>query len=107
MKQITQVQAESLAFANESKLRWEIQYCQEDWIRENARYIADIECKRADKTLYGQWPKGWKAQMVKDSAESAKANLLAAFLRDECRLIDEAIWLGNWQMIQKIETSQS
>jgi hypothetical protein len=41
--------------------------------------------------------------MVKDSAEAAKAALLSRFLRDECKQLDGAIWLGNWQMIQDLE----
>jgi hypothetical protein len=103
MKQITSKQAENLALKDEIKLKYEIKYSQHDWIIENASYIADIETKRSDKTLFGEWPKGWKAQMVKDSAEAAKAALLSRFLRDECKLLDGAIWLGNWQMIQDLE----
>ena len=86
-----------------NKLKYEIQYCQQDWIIANARFIADIETKRSDKTLFGEWPKGWKAQMLKDSAEAAKDALLSRFLRDECTQLDGAIWLGNWQLIQELE----
>jgi len=101
MKQISKDQALALAIKNH--LKDEIRYCQADWIRENARHIADIETKRADRTFYGQWPKGWKNQMVKDSTEAAKEALLARFLRDECKVLDGAIWLGNWEMIQSME----
>jgi hypothetical protein len=103
MKQITSKQAENLALKDDNKLKCEIKYCQQDWIIKNARFIADIETKRSDKTLFGEWPKGWKAQMVKDSVEIAKAALLSRFLRDECKQLDGAIWLGNWQMIQDLE----
>jgi len=107
MKQITSKQAEKLALMDDNKLKYEIKYEQQDWIIKNARFIADIETKRSDKTLFGEWPKGWKAQMVKDSAEAAKATLLSRFLRDECKQLDGAIWLGNWQMIQDLERGEA
>lgn len=103
MKQISIETAEKLAIQDKTKLKHEIKYEQQDWIVKNARFIADIETKRADKTLFGEWLKGWKAQMVKDSTENAKAALLFRFLRDECKQLDGAIWLGNWQMIQELE----
>lgn len=101
MKQITLEQAEKLALRN--NLKSEIEYCQIDWIRNNARHIAMIESKQSDKTLYGEWPKGWKHEMKTQSEKQARQDLLARFLRDECKLIDGAIWLGNWQMIQELE----
>ena len=103
MKQITLKQAEKLACSNKYALKFEIECCQKEWIEKNAKYISDIETKRADKTLFGEWPKGWKNQMVKDSAEISKAALLSKFLRDECKQLDGAIWLGNWKMIQELE----
>ena len=103
MKQISPKTAEKLALQDETKLKYEMQYEQHDWIVKNAKYIADIETKRCDKTLFGEWPKGWKAQMLKDSAETAKAALLSRFLRDECNQLDGVIWLGNWQMIKELE----
>ena len=106
MKQISPKTAEKLALQDETKLKYEMQYEQHDWIVKNAKYIADIETKRCDKTLFGEWPKGWKAQMLKDSSEAAKSALLSRFLRDECELLDGAIWLGNWQMIQELERGE-
>jgi len=106
MKQISMETARKLALQNELKLRLEIEYEQDGWISTNSKYIADIETKRCDKTLFGEWPKGWKAQMLKDSSEAAKAALLSRFLRDECKLLDGAIWLGNWQMIQELERGE-
>lgn len=103
MKQITATQAKALALSNEMRLRDETRYCQADWIRENASRIADIEAKRSDKTLYGEWPKGWKSEMLRTSKETAEKNLLDRFLRDECKLLDGAIWLGNWDLIQQME----
>lgn len=105
MKQITTKQAESLAFADAYALKTEIEYCQADWIRDNARHIADIETKRTDKTLYGTWPKGWKAAMKAESEKCAKSDLLARFLKRECFQLDGAIWLGNFQLITKLEQS--
>ena len=103
MKQITLKQAESLACSDPLRLSYEIKYCQQEWIETNARYIADIETKRADKTLYGEWPKGWRAEMLRASKEKAKSDIVARFLRDECKQLDGAIWLGNWQMIERME----
>ncbi len=103
MKQISLKQAKHLAFANCVRLNDEIKYCQVDWIRDNARFIADIECKRCDKTFYGDWPKGWKVEMVRASTEAARTAILERFLRDECKQLDGAIWLGNMQMILEME----
>ena len=102
MKQITTKQAEELACPN-GALRLEIGYCQADWIRDNARVIADIECGRIDKTYFGNWPKGWKSTMKAESAKRAKDDLVKRFLSRECKELDGAIWLGNWQMIQNLE----
>jgi hypothetical protein len=102
MKQITMKQAQDLACQN-GTLRLEIEYCQADWIKDRSRVIADIECKRTDKTYYGEWPKGWKAAMKEESAERALHDLTERFLKRECKELDGAIWLGNWQMIQNLE----
>lgn len=103
MKQITLDQAKAIAFSDQYRMNLETQYCQQDWIKNNARYIADIELKRCDKTAYGQFPKGWKAEMKRASEEMAKADILARFLREQCKQLDGAIWLGNWQMIEQLE----
>jgi hypothetical protein len=102
MKQITIKQAEALAFAGGS-LEYETKLCQGDWIRCNADRIADIEMKRCDKTLWGTFPNGWKKQMAKGAKMMARKNLLERFLRDECKLLDGAIWLGNITMIEQME----
>lgn len=104
MKQITLKQAEALATRNDSRLKAEIEYCQADWISENSRVIADIECRRTHKTYWGEWPKGWKHEMRRAATEKARQDLIKRFLRDECKQLDGAIWLGNWQMIQELET---
>lgn len=103
MKQISLSQAEKLATADSRALRDEVRYCQADWIRANANLIADIESKRASKDLYGEWPKGWRAEMKKQAVAMAKKSLLERFLRNECKQLDGAIWLGNFQMICAIE----
>ena len=101
MKQITLETAQKLACRENLKL--EIEYCQIDWIRNNARHIAMIETKQTDKTLFGEWPKGWKHEMKLQAEKQARQDLLARFLRDQCKELDGAIWLGNWQMIQELE----
>lgn len=103
MKQISMKQAQELATREAYKLKTEIEYCQADWISENSRTIADIELKRTNKTYYGEWPKGWKHEMKRAAIEKAKQDLLSRFLRDECKQLDGAIWLGNWQLIQELE----
>ena len=103
MKQISLAAAEKLAFADSRALKDEVRFCEADWIRENARLIADIESKRAPKDLYGEWPKGWRVEMKKQAVAMAKKALLDRFLRNECKQLDGAIWLGNFQMICAIE----
>lgn len=103
MKQISESTAKKIATSNKSRLEDEIKYCQADWIKENARYIADIECGRVDKTIYGEWPKGWKREMRRAAIEMATRALVERFLRDECKQLDGAIWLGNMQMIEDLE----
>jgi hypothetical protein len=103
MKQINHAQVLKLATENKMRLNDEIKYCQAEWIRDNARHIADIETKRADKTLYGEWPKGWRKEMLVASIRAAKSNLVERFLRDECKQLNGVIWLANWQIINQIE----
>lgn len=103
MKQISPKTAEKLALRDDLKLKQETQYCQTEWVEANARYIADIETKRVDKTLFGEWPKGWRAEMLRASIEKAKSDIVSRFLRDECKQLDGAIWLGNWQMLKELE----
>jgi hypothetical protein len=43
--------------------------------------------------------------MKEVAKQMAKKALLERFLRDECKLLDGAIWLGNWEMIQQLEKS--
>lgn len=102
MKQITHQQAEELAW-HPLDLKFEIECCQAEWIASNARYIAEIETKRADKTYWGQYPKGWKPAMFRESEERAKSNLLTRFIARKCREIDGALWLNDWQLICEME----
>ena len=96
-------EATNLALANKARLRSEVAYCQADWIKGNACYIADIETRRSDRTLYGEWPNGWRAEMKKEAGRAAAKSLLERFLRDECKLLDGAIWLGNLNLIYELE----
>ena len=102
MKQINLKQATEMALAPAGRLADEIKYCQGDWIQAHARQIADIECKRSDKTYFGHWPKGWKAEMKADAKVNAEENLLKRFLRDECIQIDGAYWLTSITMIESM-----
>ena len=105
MKQITMEQAIKLATANEKRVAQELRWAREDWVKENARYIAAIECREWDRTLGGEWPKGWRYEMKKEARAKASRQLLDKFLREECKLLDGAIWLGNWEIIQQLEKS--
>ena len=102
MKQITHQQVEKLAW-HPLDLKFEIECCQAEWIASNARYIAEIETKRADKTYWGEYPKGWKTAMFKEAEEKAKSNLLTRFISRKCREIDGVLWLNDWQMICEME----
>jgi hypothetical protein len=106
MKQITTMQAEALACAEAYVVKNEIEYCQADWIIANARYIADIECKRIDKTFYGTWPKGWKVAMKAESTAKAKADLTARFIARQCFKLDGVLWLGNLKLIEKLKSAK-
>jgi hypothetical protein len=103
MKQITHKEAEKLALADPRDLKFEIECCQAEWIAANSRYIAEIETKRTDKTHWGEYPKGWKSAMLKDSKEKAKSDIVSRFIARKCREIDGALWLNDWQMICEME----
>jgi len=103
MKQITIKQAEILACADNRTLKLEIEYCQADWIRHNARQIADIESKRTDKTFFGTWPKGWRNAMKVESVKQAKDDLMKRFIAKECLQLDGVLWLGNLFFIAELE----
>ena len=107
MKQISQATAERLATRKKSDVTTETRYAIEDWLTANARYVADIETGRANKTLYGDWPKGWKAQMLSDAKTTAKARLVERFIWDHCKVLDGVIWLGDWQLIIELETKNA
>jgi len=107
MKQISIAQAKILAWSDIPKLQQEEKYCQGDWIKLNARHIADVECGRVTKCFFGTWPKGWKAAMKSEAKTLAKENRLAEFIRDECRYIDGAIWLANLSLIERLVSPNS
>lgn len=94
MKQISFSEISKLALESKSNLAQEIKYCQEDWIKAKAVTIAGILTMRIDKTFYGEWPKGWKAQMKKEAEAQAKQNLISRFIETNCRMIDKVWWLS-------------
>lgn len=106
MKQISMKQVEQLAMSGD-RLEIETRCCQTEWIQENARIIAEIETKRRDKTGFGEFPKGWKAEMLRASKDRAKRLIVDRFIRDNCKVIDGAIWLGSWQHIQELERNSA
>ena len=103
MKQITTKQLESLALADKAEVaRW-TEYSVSDWIVENARFIGMIETGKADKTLFGEWPKGWKVEMKRAAKEKARLDLIAKFKRQHILEMDGALWLNNWELINQLE----
>jgi hypothetical protein len=102
MKQITQKQLEALALADPREVETWTEYSASDWIKENAHHIAAIESGRTSKTLFGEWPKGWKAEMKRAAKEKAKADLIARFKRQNIMEMDGALWLNNHQLIQQL-----
>jgi len=105
MKQISTKTAQTLA-DRELHIKSEIRFCQSDWIKFNADRIADIECGRADKTYYGEYPKGWKVAMKADATTAAQGRTLRQFLETRCTVIDGAIWLNDWQLINQLATDE-
>ena len=103
MKQISMELATKLATENQHRVKDEIRYQREDWIKSNARYIAAIESREWDKTLGGEWPKGWRAEMKEQAKIMAHKSLLDRFLCNHCKLLDGAIWLADWEIIQRLE----
>lgn len=102
MKQITTKQLETLALADPREVERWTEYSAADWIKENAHHIAAIESGRTSKTLFGEWPKGWRAEMKRAAKEKAKADLIARFKRQNIMEMDGALWLNNYQLIQQL-----
>lgn len=102
MKQITQKQLEALALADPREVETWTEYSASDWIKENAHRIAAIELGKADKTYFGEWPKGWKSHMKHDAKEKAKADLIARFKRRHIMEMDGALWLCNLELIDQL-----
>lgn len=102
MKQITTKQLETLALADPREVELWTEYSAADWIKENARHIAAIETGRTSKTLFGEWSKGWRAEMKRAAKEKAKADLIARFKRQNIMDMDGALWLNNFQLIQQL-----
>jgi len=106
MKQISKRKAQDLA-DRELHLKTEIRFCESDWIKQNACRIADIECGRADKTYYGEYPKGWKTTMKAEAVRNAQKRTLRQFIESRCCVIDGRIWLNDWQLINELATEES
>ena len=102
MKQITHKQMEALALADPREVKRWTEYAAADWINENARHLAAIAFGSVTKTFFGQWPKGWQAEMKRAAKEKAKADLIAKFKRQSIMELDGALWLNDHQLIQKI-----
>jgi hypothetical protein len=103
MKQITTKQLQSLALADKAEVKRWTEYSITDWIAANAQHIGWIETGRADKTLFGEWPKGWKAEMKRASAEKARLDLIEKFKRQHILEMDGALWLNNWELINELK----
>lgn len=103
MKQISQKQLETLALADKAEVaRWE-EYVAMDWVAANSKYIVWIETKKADKTLFGEWPKGWKAEMKRAAKERARFDLIAKFKRQNILEMDGVLWLNNIELINQLK----
>lgn len=102
MKQITTKQLETLALADKAEVaRWE-EYSANDWLKENSKHVVWIETKKADKTLFGEWSKGWKVEMRRAAKEKARLDLIAKFKRQHVLEMDGALWLNNWELITSL-----
>lgn len=103
MKQISEKTLRSLALADKSDVaRW-TEWETADWIKENSEWIAKIEIsKTVDKTLFGEWPKGWKAEAKRAGRERAEKALIEKFTRDNVKVLDGAFWLNNYHLIDQL-----
>jgi hypothetical protein len=103
MKQITRNQLEKMALADKREVERWTEYSAADWLKENARHVAGIETGRMDKTLYGEWPKGWKAEMKRAASEKARADLIERFRREHVFELDGALWLRSMDLIEAMK----
>jgi hypothetical protein len=102
MKQISQKQMEAMALADKRGYEQALEWCIVDWLRKNAEYVAAIETGRSNKTLYGEWPKGWKAEMMREAKVAARAAVVSKFKLAHILELDGALWLRDWQMIDTL-----
>ena len=93
MEQIGVSEIRELALKNKYNTDWETQLCQSAWIREHSHIIAQVESKRASRTYDGEFPRGWRHQMIKDCKKQAEDAVIAKFIGEYCRLIDGVYWL--------------
>lgn len=107
MKQITQKQMEQIALRDESYLSAILDYHVSDWIKENAFRIGAMETGKADKTYFGEYPKGWRSAMKADATQSARAEIIAKFKAENVLELDGALWLRDWTLIQQLEGTPS
>ena len=102
MKQISPKIAEALAIkgATPGEISREEEFFASQWLKENARHVAAIETGRVDKTYFGEFPKGWRAAMKSQARAKAREYIVEEFIREKCALIDGALWLNDWQLIE-------
>ena len=94
MKQITYDQARGMAMKDRSRWQREVHDKIQSWLRDNAKYIADIETGLSSKTLFGEWPGGWQKEMRRAAKSKARDTITENFIRTYCARIDGAIWLN-------------
>ena len=101
MKYITRKQAERLAKYQPGWKR-SLERCAQNWITENARYIAIANLRGAsgaDKVMLGYWPKGWKHEMNLQATSMA----VQEWIDKNCTIYGDAIVLMNWGSVKEIE----
>jgi hypothetical protein len=103
MQQISYEKARQIALSDKKKVRYYVRYFEADWLKEQALNVADIECKRMNKTFFGEWPKGWKAEMKRWAMEATENHFVRRWIQDHCREIDGALWVASWQEICKLK----
>jgi hypothetical protein len=93
MKQISKRELRSLALRDAEWLRVKTEWAAADWLAENAAEVSKIELGANHKTLFGEWPKGWKAEMKRAAKEMAETAIIDAYRRDNIFELDGALWL--------------
>lgn len=107
MKQVSKKTIRRLALSDSYGLAVMEQYEAADWMRENALVVAEIELGKGHKTRFGEWPKGWRAEMKRCARRRAEDHMVSAFMRREVFELDGAMWLRRLDTIERLSRANT